>query len=180
MCICSFGEGALWSNESLVMKIPIFSVCKSVADPGCFFKEHFTPKIVTKLSKSGIRKKTYSRFRIQGSKRHRIPQHWSVKMWPVRVRRTWWKPRWNSWTSFNEDSSPLLYAIHCPFWWRILKKTILFSRFKKSVQKNPQNKMRVENQIKLQSEKTWVYALDYKWRSRIPSPVFFFFDINWS
>jgi hypothetical protein len=53
--------------------------------------ELFTQKIVTKLSKYGfgIRdEKTYSGSRIQGSKRHRIPdpdpQHWS-EVW-IRLR----------------------------------------------------------------------------------------------
>jgi hypothetical protein len=45
--------------------------------------ELFNQKIVTKLSKiqvlgSGIRKKTYSGSRIQGSKRHQDPQHWII------------------------------------------------------------------------------------------------------
>jgi hypothetical protein len=33
---------------------------------------------------------------------------------------------------FNKSSSFLLHAIHSPFYWRILKKTILFSGFKNS------------------------------------------------
>ncbi len=39
--------------------------------------------------------------------------------------------------NLTKDSSLLLYAIHSPFYWRILKKTILFSSFK-----NPYGKIR--------------------------------------
>jgi hypothetical protein len=37
--------------------------------------------------------------------------------------------RWNSWTSI-EQKSLLRPAIHSFFYWRILKKTVLFSGFK--------------------------------------------------
>jgi hypothetical protein len=40
---------------------------------------------------------------------------------------------------FNQDSSLLLNAIHSPFYWRILKKTLLFSGFKNPY-KNLRNK----------------------------------------
>jgi hypothetical protein len=33
--------------------------------------------------------------------------------------------------NLTKDSSLLLHAIHSPFYWRILKKTILLSGFKK-------------------------------------------------
>ncbi len=36
---------------------------------------------------------------------------------------------------FNKDSSHLLHAIHSSFYWRILKKTILFSGFKNPYKK---------------------------------------------
>jgi hypothetical protein len=39
--------------------------------------------------------------------------------------------------NFTKDSSLLLHAIHSPFYWRILKKTILFSGLK-----NPYKKIR--------------------------------------
>jgi hypothetical protein len=41
---------------------------------------------------------------------------------------------------FKKDSSLLLHAIHSPFYWKILKKTILFSGFKNHYKKNLQNK----------------------------------------
>jgi hypothetical protein len=34
-----------------------------------------------------------------------------------------------------KDSSLLVPAVHCPFYWRILNKTILFSGFKNSYEK---------------------------------------------
>jgi hypothetical protein len=34
-----------------------------------------------------------------------------------------------------EDSSLLVPAVHCPFYWRILNKSILFSGFKNSYEK---------------------------------------------
>ncbi len=36
---------------------------------------------------------------------------------------------------FNKDSSHLLHAIHSSFYWRIWKKTILFSGFKNPYKK---------------------------------------------
>jgi hypothetical protein len=41
------------------------------------------------------------------------------------------------WHQFNKRLSLLLYAIHCPFYWQILKKSLLFSGFK-----NPPKKIR--------------------------------------
>ncbi len=67
--------------------------------------------------------------------------------------------------SLTKDSSLLLHAIHSPFYWRILRKTILYSGFKNPYKKNPRNKknsslfmnsilwngkMRVEHQTKTQ------------------------------
>jgi hypothetical protein len=37
--------------------------------------------------------------------------------------------------NLTKDSSPLLHAIHSPFSWRILKKTILFFGFKNPLKK---------------------------------------------
>jgi hypothetical protein len=34
----------------------------------------------------------------------------------------------------------LLYAIHNPFFWQILKKTVVFSGFKNPCKKNPRNR----------------------------------------
>ncbi len=42
-------------------------------------------------------------------------------------------------TNLTKYSSLLLHAIHSPFYWRILKKTTLFSCFKNPY-KNPWNK----------------------------------------
>jgi hypothetical protein len=49
--------------------------------------------------------------------------------------------------NLTKDSSLLLHAISSPFYWRNLWKTILFSGFKKSLQKN------------LRTKKTRVYSL---------------------
>ncbi len=43
-------------------------------------------------------------------------------------------------TSLTEDSSLLLHAIHSPLYWRILKKTILYSGLNNPYKKIPQNK----------------------------------------
>jgi hypothetical protein len=40
----------------------------------------------------------------------------------------------------TKDSSLLLYATHTPFYWRIFKKTILFSDFKNGNKKFRENK----------------------------------------
>ncbi len=40
----------------------------------------------------------------------------------------------------TKDTSLLLHAIHSPFYWRILKKPILFSGFKYIYKKIPRNK----------------------------------------
>ncbi len=37
--------------------------------------------------------------------------------------------------NFTKDSSIFLHAIHSPFYWRTLKKTILFSGFKNNYKK---------------------------------------------
>jgi hypothetical protein len=64
--------------------------------------------------------------------------------------------------SLKKDSSLLLRAIHSPFYWRIFKKTILFSGFKNPYKKSAKQensslfmksillngKMKVENQTK--------------------------------
>ena len=42
--------------------------------------------------------------------------------------------------SLTKDSSLLLHAIHSPFYWRILKKTMLSSGFKNPYKKNSRNK----------------------------------------
>jgi len=42
--------------------------------------------------------------------------------------------------SLTKDLNPLLNVIHSSFYWRILKKTILFSGFKSPWEKNPQIK----------------------------------------
>ncbi len=66
--------------------------------------------------------------------------------------------------NLTKGMSLMLHAIHCTFYWRILKKTICFSGFN-----NPRNKktrvvfFRTENRgqkarQKLESEKTRVYA----------------------
>jgi hypothetical protein len=64
-----------------------------------------------------------------------------------------------------KDLSLLLHAIHSPFYWRISKKTILFSGLKNPDKKSAKQensslfmngKMRVENRQKLESEKTQV------------------------
>jgi hypothetical protein len=39
-------------------------------------------------------------------------------------------------TNFAKDSSLLLHASHSPFYWRILKKTILFSGYKNPCKKS--------------------------------------------
>jgi hypothetical protein len=38
--------------------------------------------------------------------------------------------------NLTKDSSLLIHAIHSPFYWRILKKTIHFSGFKSSYKKS--------------------------------------------
>jgi hypothetical protein len=45
--------------------------------------------------------------------------------------------------SLTKDSSLLLHAIHSPFYWRILKNTILFSGFKNPYKKSQNKKTRV-------------------------------------
>ncbi len=74
--------------------------------------------------------------------------------------------------NLTNDLSLLIPAIHSPFCWRILEKTILIPWFinplKKSVKHENSSqlmnrilwkgKIRVENQTKLESEKTQVYA----------------------
>jgi hypothetical protein len=56
--------------------------------------------------------------------------------------------RWNSWTfNLTKDLSLLLHAIHSPFYWRIWRKTILFSGFK-----NPLKNLRNENFVERENE----------------------------
>jgi hypothetical protein len=38
--------------------------------------------------------------------------------------------------NLTKDSSPLLHAIHNPFYWRILKKAIIYSGFKYTYKKS--------------------------------------------
>jgi hypothetical protein len=86
----------------------------------------------------------------------------------------------------TKNSSLLFHAIHSPFYWLILKKTILFSGFKnpykqensrlfiKSILKD--RKIRVESQTKTQVLRRLEFMprkLDLKCRSRIPSLVSF-------
>ncbi len=82
--------------------------------------------------------------------------------------------------NLTKDSSVLLHAIHSPFHWQIFRKTILFSGFKSPYIKIHEKRelnlfmnfilsngiMRVENQAKLETEKTQVYA--QKPRLKIP------------
>ncbi len=74
--------------------------------------------------------------------------------------------------NLTKGSSLLLHAVHSSLYWQILKKPILFSGLKNPYKKIRETrklesireyhfverKMRVENQKKLESEKTRVYA----------------------
>jgi hypothetical protein len=64
------------------------------------------------------------------------------------------------------DSRLLLHAIHSPFYWRILKETILFSGFK-----NPCKKIRETSNSSLRRLEFMPRNLGLKCRSRIPSLV---------
>jgi hypothetical protein len=60
-----------------------------------------------------------------------------------------------------KDSSLLVPAIHCPFYWRILNKIVLFSAFKNSYTKIRETRKLEsihETRQKLESEKTRVFC----------------------
>ncbi len=72
----------------------------------------------------------------------------------------------------TKDSSFSLYTINRPFFWRILKKIILYSGFNNPYKKSAkqENSSLSEKWQKLESEKTQVFAQKprLKWHSRIP------------
>ncbi len=55
----------------------------------------------------------------------------------------------------TKDSSLLLHDIHSPFYWRILKKTILFSGFKHTYKNPRQKKSRVYSWISFCRKEKW-------------------------
>ncbi len=82
--------------------------------------------------------------------------------------------------NLTKDSSLFLHAIHSPFYWRILEKTILgYSGFK-NPGKNPRNKkIQIFSWIAFWRLEFMPRNLDKKCRSRIPSQWRYFLSFDW-